>query len=155
MRARTVLSLACTAAAVALCLPASAAETALAPCAPVTGAVVVKIGSPFSGSVTTPRPMLTQTVAAGTYVIDLSGQPVGTGQLVADLSWDTPLGLGDYDLYINGQGDAASGDSPETTVVEVGHCDLLTMTTEGFTGTPVDKLTLALAVTADEAPDAS
>lgn len=151
LRTRTSALLA-TAALAALALPAAAVDEAavaepLAACAPVADATVVTLAKGFKGTVPTPvEPLLLGEEAAGAYVLDLSGQEAPLGSLTATLSWDTPGGLGDYDLLIDGTGTDEAGDSPETTVEEVGHCDLVRLSTTAFTGTPVDTLTLELAL---------
>ena len=101
----------------------------------------------FSGTVTTPtQPLLLSEEDAGSYLLDLSGLAEGTrARMTFTLEWDTPAGLGDYDLIINGSNDEIASDTPEThTLTNQAHCKAFDLSTTAFSGTPVDTLTLTI-----------
>ena len=77
--------------------------------------------------------------------LSLEGFEVGTrARVTVMLDWDTPGGVGDYDLNVNGANDF-SVDQPEVETFTIGHCDALNIQTEVFIGLPVDTLTLTAA----------
>ena len=118
------------------------------PCAD-SGATTITPAEGFDGTVPTPvgGPFTTEVGAtdrsdAGTYQLDLAGFEVGTtGRFTFTLDWDTPGGLGDYDLYVNGQSELPV-DKPETVLLTAAHCQLVDLEVQVFTGTPLDTLTL-------------
>lgn len=112
-------------------------------CASPAGTVVTP-AEPFSGEVETPVGALNFTFAdAGTYTISYEGLEIGTVANRVDLTldFDTPGGLGDYDLVINGVNDL-SVEQPERHTESAPHCAVFQLETEVFTGTPFDTLTL-------------
>lgn len=102
----------------------------------------------FSGTVTTPiEPLLLSEEDAGSYLLDLSGLAEGTrARMTFTLEWDTPAGLGDYDLIINGSNAEIEGDTPETHVLSnQAHCTAFDLATTSYQGTPLDTLTLTIS----------
>ena len=102
----------------------------------------------FKGEVTTPaEPLLLSEEDAGSYLLDLSGLAEGTRASVNfTLEWDTPLGLGDYDLIINGSNDEVAGDTPEMHLLpKQAHCTAFDLATTSYSGTPLDTLTLSIS----------
>jgi hypothetical protein len=147
------LILALVAALTLLVAPASAEEPVLYGACTNTADVdaVITPAQGFKGTVTTPQvPLLTYTKAdAGRYLLDLQGLPEGT---IADVSfmleWDTPAGLGDYDIVINGANPEIASDTPEVQdSLEQAHCAVFNLETTAFSGTPADKLTLTISAT--------
>lgn len=102
----------------------------------------------FSGTVTTPvEPFLLSEEDAGSYLLDLSGLEEGTTASVSlTLEWDTPAGLGDYDLIINGFNEEVAGDTPEMHLLpRQAHCTAFDLATTSWLGTAVDTLTLTIS----------
>jgi hypothetical protein len=118
------------------------------PCTDTDGFdAVITLEEGFNGTVPTPvEPLLLSEEDAGRYLLDLGGLEEGTRSRVTfTLEWDTPLGLGDYDLLINGSNDEVIGDSPETHVLSnQTHCRAFDLATTSFSGTPLDTLTLTI-----------
>jgi hypothetical protein len=145
------LTLALVAALTMLVAPAGAQEPGVyGPCTNTAGVKgVITLTQGFTGTVATPsQPFLTMTKAgAGRYLLDLQGQPEGTtADVTFMLEWDTPAGLGDYDIIINGQNPEIASDTPEVQdTLEQAHCSVYNLETTAFSGTPVDKLTLTVS----------
>lgn len=109
---------------------------------------VITLEEGFSGTVTTPvMPLLLNEEDAGSYMLDLAGLEEGTRKRVTfTLEWDTPAGLGDYDMIINGTNPEEAGDTPEVQVFgSQAHCSVFDVATTAFSGTPADTLTLTVA----------
>lgn len=118
------------------------------PCENTDGLAVITLEEGFSGTVTTPvEPFLLSEEDAGSYLLDLAGLEEGTTALMTfTLEWDTPAGLGDYDLIINGSNDEVAGDTPETHVwPNQSHCSVFDLSTTSYLGTPIDTLTLTIS----------
>ena len=134
-------------------------ETEPDPCGAPDGATVISPEVGFDGTIPTPVGTLngsefgvSERSDAGRYQLDLAGLEVGTrGRVVMTLAWDTPGGVGDYDLVVNGSNDY-SVDSPEVKTVTLGHCGFVDLEADVFIGTPLDTLTLTLDVTTLPAP---
>lgn len=109
---------------------------------------VITLEEGFSGTVTTPAmPLLMSEEDAGSYLLDLQGLEEGTrARVTFMLEWDTPLGLGDYDMIINGSNPEEIGDTPEIQFFSnQSHCAAFNVATTSFSGTPVDTLTLTIS----------
>jgi hypothetical protein len=109
---------------------------------------VITLEEGFEGTVTTPiEPLLMSQEDAGSYLLDLGGLEEGTSARVTlSLAWDTPLGLGDYDLIINGSNAEVEGDGPETHVLSnQAHCAAFDLATTSYLGSPTDTLTLTVS----------
>ncbi len=131
----------------ALAAPALAVEPELnAACTSVpAGAIVVTPGAGTSGVVETPVGAFNLGAAdAGTYVVDLTGQPKGKkAPVTLTLTMDSPLPVVDYDLVVDGVNEFGT-DNPEVVVTAVkGHCQRVVVGTEVFAGLPTDVLTLS------------
>lgn len=119
------------------------------PCAnPDEFDAVITLDDRFNGTVPTPtEPLLMSEEAAGSYLLDLGGLEEGTrARVTLTLEWDTPAGLGDYDLIINGGNAEVEGDTPEThTLANQQHCAVFDLATTSYLGTPADTLTLTIS----------
>lgn len=124
------------------------AATTHGACAPVEGATVVTPDTGFDGTVPTPIGAGISLIAdAGLYQIDLSGlDDANYARVRMELSWDTPLGLGDYDLRVNGHNQFLTT-NPEVHTLPINHCGTVDLSTVVFTGTPADTLTLRVTAT--------
>lgn len=120
------------------------------PCTPAASVTAVTPAAGFDEVVTTPVGAVDagsefgvgEVTELGYFQLDLAGHEVGTvGRLTMTLSWDTPGGLGDYDLLLDGA-NANSVDSPETHTRTLGHCDGVDLAVDVFLGTPLDTVTL-------------
>lgn len=120
------------------------------PCAAAEGVTAITPAAGFDEEITTPVGALTggsefgvgEVTELGYFQLDLAGYEVGTpGRLTMTLSWDTPAGLSDYDLIIDGSNEYSAA-SPETHTRTLGHCGRVDLAADVFTGTPLDTVTL-------------
>lgn len=115
-------------------------------CTDTDGKIVVSDAVSFDETITTPIGALNQTPEeVGTFVLDLSGREVGSrGSLEFVLGWDTPEGLGDYDLITDGDNQLSTAQPEFKDVSFLGHCSEVTVEVAVFTGTPLDTVTLGV-----------
>lgn len=119
------------------------------PCDEVEGATVITPDAGFDGTVPTPVGVANEGEVsdAGLYQVDLSGLEEATAARVRmTLSWDTPAGLGDYDLVVDGHNELSTA-SPESHTRTLGHCGVVDLEVVVFTGTPLDTLQLTVEAT--------
>lgn len=122
------------------------------PCAPFDGVTTVTPTAGFDEEIATHVGALTtgsefgvgEVTDLGYFQLDLAGHEVGTrGRLTMTLSWDTPGGLGDYDLIVDGSNEYSPA-SPEVHTRTLGHCGIVGLVVDVFVGTPLDTVTLQL-----------
>ena len=128
-------------------LPASAdtTEDLHETCDNPDGHVVVTADSPFSGSVATPIGFnnIGANEDAGSYMIDLAGEVVGTRVDIGLTLSDDGL-ASDYDLVVNGVNEATPSSGSESHTVKARHCQVINLETSVWLGLPTDALNLSV-----------